>query len=83
MTKRDPNIRYDAEADAAYATWLKAAIVRTDEVADGIMVDYDADDRPVGLEVLSLRLRLKDGDLQSYIRGLADGLFALKRQAAE
>ena len=74
---------FDAGADAAYPTLSDGRIIRTEEVADGIQIDYDTTDRPVGIEVLSVKRRLGAGDLASYLRGLAEGLLAPKRQAAE
>ena len=79
----DVRISFDEEADAAYLTLSDAAVAETDEVADGIHIDYDAANRPVGIEVLSLKRRLGGGDLESYLRGLAEGLLASSRQAAE
>ena len=58
-------------------------VAETEEVALGIHIDYDASSRPVGIEVLSVKRRLGDGDLASYLRGLAEGLLASGRQAAE
>ena len=80
---RDARISFDEEADAAYLMLSDAPVARTEEVADGIQVDYDASDRPVGIEVLSVKRRLGGGDLASYLRGLAEGLLASSRQAAE
>jgi len=83
MTTLDDAMSFDAEADAAYLTLSDGRVVRTEEVADGIQIDYDATDRPVGIEVLSVKRRPGEGDLASYLRGLAEGLLAPKRQAAE
>jgi uncharacterized protein YuzE len=57
---------FDADADAAYLTLSDGRVVRTEEVADGIQIDYDATDQPVGIEVLSVKRRLGAGDLASY-----------------
>jgi uncharacterized protein YuzE len=80
---RDARISFDEEADAAYLTPSDAAVAETDEIVDGIHIDYDAANRPVGIEVLSVKRRLGGGDLESYLRGLAEGLLASSRQAAE
>ena len=77
------SISYDEEADAAYVALVGTLVERTEEVADDILIDYDAQDRPVGIEVLSVKQRLGTGDLRPYLRGLAEGLRAPKRQAAE
>jgi uncharacterized protein YuzE len=43
---------YDADADALYLKFTKAAIARTRCVDDGTMVDEDAEGHVVGIEVL-------------------------------
>ena len=51
---------YDPEADA-FAAWFAPEGVqsdRTDEVAPGVFVDFDAAGRAVGVEVLSVRSRV-------------------------
>ena len=83
MTSLAPQISYDEQADAAYLKLSDAPAAETEEVADGIRIDYDASNRPVGIEVLSVTRRLAGGDLRSYLRGLAEGLLAAGRQAAE
>jgi uncharacterized protein YuzE len=76
-------ITVDREADAAYVDLSSEPVVRTDEVGDGIHIDYDAANRPVGIEVLAVKRRLGGADLASYLYGLAEGLLAPKRHAAE
>ena len=83
MTAPAQQTSYDEQADAAYLTLSDGPVAETEEVADGIHIDYDASNRPVGIEVLSVRRRLAGGDLSSYLRGLAEGLLAARRQAAE
>jgi uncharacterized protein YuzE len=67
-------IETDDEADAAYVRVSDAPVVRTSEVADGIIVDFDADNEMVGVEVLGLRGRVGTGDGASYLNGLVAGL---------
>jgi uncharacterized protein YuzE len=83
MGKREPSISYDQEADAAYVALSESKAARTEEVAEGIQIDYDADGRPVGVEVLYVKSRLGASDLNSYLRGLVEGVLTPKRQAAE
>jgi uncharacterized protein YuzE len=58
------NISYDSEADAAYIYLLErerigVGGVRTSvPVDDDIVLDFDSDERLVGIEVLSARKRL-------------------------
>ena len=67
-------IEIDGDADAAYVRVSNAAIARTGEVADGIIVDFAADNAMVGVEVLDLRRRVGSGDGVSYLTGLVEGL---------
>ena len=67
-------IEIDDEADAAYVRVSDAPVARTDEVADGIIVDFAANDEIVGVEVLGLRERVGSGDGVSYLSGLVAGL---------
>jgi uncharacterized protein YuzE len=43
---------YDREADALYLLFAKAEVVKTEEVRPGIVFDYDAAGRIVGIEIL-------------------------------
>ena len=52
MQNREYEIEIDEEADSAYVRVVRASIARTTEVADGILVDFDAQDEMVGVEVL-------------------------------
>jgi uncharacterized protein YuzE len=74
MQQETYQIEIDEEADAAYVRVTQGAIASTREVADGILVDFDAEDRMVGVEVLGLRSRVGNGDSVSYLTGLVSGL---------
>jgi len=43
---------YDPEADALYVRFADASIVESEEVADGVVLDFDAEGRIVAIEVL-------------------------------
>ena len=47
----------DKEADALYLVLDEAAAVESEEVSPGIVVDYDAQNRVVGIEMLPLSKR--------------------------
>jgi len=57
MTSR-PTVHYDRDADAAYIRFSETTVLESEEVADGIVLDYDAEGRIVGMEVLSARKHL-------------------------
>jgi YD repeat-containing protein len=46
-------VRVDSGADAVYLNLTDRPIQESEEVADGIVVDYDAEGRIVGIEILA------------------------------
>lgn len=54
---------FDKGADALYIRFDEAKIVESEEVSDGIVLDFDATGRVVGFEMLSVRQRLPNADL--------------------
>lgn len=53
--------RYDSEADALYIRFAEAEILDSEEVRPGIMLDFDAEGRVVGIEVLDASEHLAAG----------------------
>ena len=53
-------VRVDHGADAVYLNLTDRAIKDSEEVADGIIVDYDAEGRIVGIEILDASKRTDD-----------------------
>lgn len=53
-------VRVDHEADAVYLNLTGRPIKESEEVADGIIVDYDAEGRIVGVEILDAAKRTGD-----------------------
>jgi uncharacterized protein YuzE len=53
----------DKEADALYIRFGEAKIVESEEVSDGIILDFDASGRVVGLEMLYVQERFPNTDL--------------------
>ena len=43
---------YDAEADALYVRFSDTPVVESEEVSDGVVLDFDADGRIVAIELL-------------------------------
>lgn len=54
---------WDKKADALYIRFDEAKIIESEEVSDGIILDFDASGRIVGFEMLYLRERYPDADL--------------------
>ena len=50
-------IRYDRAADAVYVRLSDGRVARSEEVEEGIIVDYDADGRVLGVEILNFSKR--------------------------
>jgi uncharacterized protein YuzE len=55
-------ISYDREVDALYIGFIETS-VSTQHVAEGIAVDYAADGRIAGIEILDARKRLRDPEV--------------------
>jgi uncharacterized protein YuzE len=53
-----PIVKYDPEANAAYIRFSPEKVEESEEVAPGIVLDYDAKGRIVGMEVLDARAHL-------------------------
>lgn len=47
-------IRYDSEAKAAYVKLLDSDVIESEEVASGVVFDFDVEDRVRGIEFYSL-----------------------------
>jgi len=58
-------IKVDLESDALYIRFSEASVSESEEVSQGLIVDYDAKGNPVGLEVLSIKERF---DLAELLR---------------
>jgi uncharacterized protein YuzE len=56
-------MRVDHEADAIYLNLTDRPIKDSAEIADGIVVDYDAQGRIVGIEILDASKRTGDPDV--------------------
>ena len=58
-------LSYDPSADAAYLRFSEEAVAESEEVSPGLVIDYDAGGRMVGMEVLAARTRLPADALQA------------------
>ncbi|MDN5358649.1 MAG: hypothetical protein PWP76_492 [Candidatus Diapherotrites archaeon] len=50
-------LRYDKDADAVYIRLRDAPVSRSEELEEGIIVDYDDSGRVVGIEILNFSKR--------------------------
>lgn len=56
-------VRVDHAADAVYVNLTDRAIKNSEEVAEGIVVDYDDEGRIVGIEILDASKRTDDTEV--------------------
>lgn len=45
-------IRYDKDADALYIKFAKSKYTESDEIAEGVIVDYNKSNKVIGIEFL-------------------------------
>ena len=57
----------DPEADALYLRLNDAQIADSEQVASGVILDYDAQDNVVGVEMLNLSRRARKADLRRLL----------------
>lgn len=55
-------ITYDAEVDALYIQFLDTTVT-TQQIAEGIAADYDAEGQLAGIEILDARRRFGSTDI--------------------
>ncbi len=58
-------LRVDKESDALYLRLDDSRIIESEEVASGVVLDYNEANEVVGVEVLYLSTRSSDLDLSS------------------
>jgi uncharacterized protein YuzE len=56
-------IEYDKEVDALYIRIQEREVARTQEVSDGVNLDFDDKGQLIGLEVLSASKRYSSSDI--------------------
>jgi uncharacterized protein YuzE len=57
-------MHYDEKADALYLRLDDSTIVESEEVKPGIVLDFNAEQQVVGIEVLDLKRRVPKADLK-------------------
>ena len=60
-------LKVDQQADALYLALGEAPASRSEEVSPGIIVDYDEQDRVVGIEMLYLSKRAPETDIHRLL----------------
>ena len=57
-------IEYDKKADAIYIHFQQGEYEVSEEIADGIIVDYTKDGKVIGIEILEVSKRMPIKELQ-------------------
>lgn len=58
-------IKVDREADALYFRLDESRVVESEEIQPGVILDYDEEDRVVGVEFLGVSARASQEELSS------------------
>jgi uncharacterized protein YuzE len=53
-----PQVKYDADNNAAYIKLAASKVVESEEVTPGVVVDFDASGHIAGIELLDARTQL-------------------------
>jgi uncharacterized protein YuzE len=61
MKRKQVNFEYDRAADAAYLTLGRGKIVQSEETQPGLILDFDAKDQIIGVEILRFSKRFLRG----------------------
>jgi uncharacterized protein YuzE len=76
-------LKIDREADALYLTLDESAAVESEEVAPGIIVDYNDQDQVVGIEMLHLSRRAPNVEMGRLLFEMVPGIGVPTDAAAE
>ena len=57
-------MHYDEKVDALYLSLDDSEVVESEEVKPGIVLDFNAENQVVGIEVLDLRKRVPSANLR-------------------
>lgn len=58
-------IRYDEKSDAVYIKFKESKYFESDEVKDGVILDYDRKGKIIGIEILDASRYMMPADLAS------------------
>ena len=60
-------MHFDEDADALYLRLDDSTIVDSEEVHPGIVLDFNADEQVVGIEILGLKRRVPTANLKQIL----------------
>lgn len=64
-------MHYDEKVDALYLSLDDSKVVESEEVKPGIVLDFNAENQVVGIEVLDLRKRVPSANLKEVLFDVA------------
>jgi uncharacterized protein YuzE len=64
-------LKLDRQADALYLTLDESAVTESEEIAPGVILDYDEQNRVIGIELLHLSLRAPGAELSRLLFEIA------------
>jgi uncharacterized protein YuzE len=76
-------LHVDKEADALYLRLDDSKIIESEEIAPGVIVDYDRKDAVVGVEVLYLSKRAPRSKARKYPASRTNAALALHDKPAK
>lgn len=62
---------YDEKADALYLRLDESKIIESEEVQPGIVLDYNADNQVIGVEILRVKDRVPSANLKQILYEVA------------
>ena len=60
-------LHYDEQADALYLRLDESTIIESEEVQPGIVLDFNASNQVVGIEILRLKERVPSANLKQLL----------------
>jgi len=64
-------VHFDEKADAIYFRLDQSDILESEEVRPGIIMDFNADDQVVGIEILGVKNRIPHSELKQMLFEIA------------
>ncbi|ABD02492.1 DUF2283 domain-containing protein [Synechococcus sp. R55.6] len=77
-----PFIEFDPDVDAGYIRLTTAQVQSSEEIAPGVVLDFDKENQLVGVEVLSVH-RQMDSDIKMLPQEIQDYIVLLRNSVLQ
>lgn len=77
-----PFIEFDPDVDAGYIRLTTAQVQSSEEIAPGVILDFDKENQLVGVEVLSVH-RQMDSDIKMLPQEIQDYIVLLRNSVLQ